>query len=50
MSPTETLAQDLARHLYDMARLGVGGLEPNEIAGFQNRSAVLMGQLMERAL
>ena len=49
VSPTETLAQGLARHLYDMARLGVGGLEPNELAGFQSRSAVLMGQLMDRA-
>ena len=49
VSPTETLAQGLARHLYDMARLGVGGLEPNELAGFQSRSAGLMGQLMDRA-
>ncbi len=50
ISPTETLAQELARHVYDMAKLGVGGLEPNEIAGFQNRSALLMGQLMDRAI
>jgi molecular chaperone HtpG len=28
----------------------VGGLEPNELAGFQQRSATLMGQLMERGL
>ena len=34
---------DLSRHLYDMARLGVGGLEPNELAGFQTCSAELMG-------
>ena len=32
-SPTASLAEDVARHLYDMARLGVGGLEPNELAG-----------------
>ena len=49
-SPTERLSRDLAVHLYDMARLGVGGLEPNELAGFQTRSATLMGDLMQRGL
>ena len=49
-SPTEQLSQNLARHLYDMARLGVGGLEPNELAGFQTRSAELMGTLMQRGM
>ena len=49
-SPTASLAEDVARHLYDMARLGVGGLEPNELAGFQTRSAELMGSLMQRGL
>ena len=49
-SPTDALAQNLARHIYDMARLGVGGLEPNELAGFQTRSAELMGTLMQRGL
>ncbi|QNJ03245.1 molecular chaperone HtpG [Synechococcus sp. PROS-U-1] len=49
-SPTASLAGDVARHLYDMARLGVGGLEPNELAGFQTRSAELMGALMQRGL
>ena len=49
-SPSEQLAMDLSRHLYDMARLGVGGLEPNELAGFQTRSAELMGELMKRSL
>ena len=49
-SPTETLAQNIARHLYDMARLGVGGLEPNELSGFQTRSAELMGALMQRGM
>ena len=50
VSPTEQLSQNLARHLYDMARLGVGGLEPNELAGFQTRSAELMGTLMQRGM
>ena len=49
-SPTETLAQNIARHLYDMARLGIGGLEPNELSGFQTRSAELMGALMQRGM
>jgi len=47
-SPSEVLASDLSRHLYDLARLSVGGLEPNELAGFQQRSSDLMGRLMER--
>ena len=46
----QALSEDVARHLYDMARLGVGGLEPNELAGFQTRSAELMGALMQRGL
>jgi molecular chaperone HtpG len=49
-SPTQQLASDLSRHIYEMARLAVGGLEPNQLAGFQQRSADLMGQLMKRAL
>ncbi|QNJ29053.1 molecular chaperone HtpG [Synechococcus sp. A15-24] len=49
-SPTEALAQDIARHIYDMARLGVGGLEPNELSGFQTRSAELIGTLMQRGM
>ena len=49
-SPSQQLADDLSRHLYEMARLTVGGLEPNQLAGFQQRSADLMGRLMERGL
>ena len=49
-SPSQQLADDLGRHLSEMARLAVGGLEPNELAGFQQRSADLMGRLMERGL
>jgi molecular chaperone HtpG len=47
-SPSEQLAADLSRHLYDLARLAVGGLEPNQLAGFQQRSSDLLGRLMER--
>ena len=49
-SPSQQLADDLSRHLYEMARLAVGGLEPNQLAGFQQRSCDLMGRLMERGL
>ena len=49
-SPSRALASELARHLYDMARLSVGGLEPNELAGFQSRSSKLMSDLMARGL
>jgi molecular chaperone HtpG len=47
-SPSQTLAADLSRHLYDLARLAVGGLEPNQLAGFQQRSSDLMGRLMDK--
>jgi molecular chaperone HtpG len=49
-SPSQQLAEDLSRHIYEMARLAVGGLEPNQLAGFQQRSSDLMGRLMQRAL
>ncbi|MEB3306768.1 MAG: molecular chaperone HtpG [Cyanobacteriota bacterium] len=49
-SPSQQLADELSRHLYELARLAVGGLEPNQLAGFQQRSADLMGRLMERGL
>jgi molecular chaperone HtpG len=49
-SPSPELATGLSRHVYEMARLAVGGLEPNELAGFQQRSCDLMGQLMDRGL
>jgi len=49
-SPSQELADNLGRHLYEMARLAVGGLEPNELAGFQQRSCDLLGPLMERGL
>ena len=49
-SPSQVLALDLGRHLYETARLAVGGLEPNQLAGFQQRSSDLMGRLMQRSL
>ncbi|MCP9808388.1 molecular chaperone HtpG [Cyanobium sp. HWJ4-Hawea] len=50
ISPSQELANGLSRHLYETARLAVGGMEPNELAGYQQRSCDLMGQLMERGL
>ncbi len=49
-SPSRTLALELGRHVYETARLAVGGLEPNQLAGFQQRSSDLMGRLMQRSL
>lgn len=49
-SPSQQLADDLSRHVYETARLAVGGLEPNQLAGFQQRSSDLMGRLMQRGL
>jgi len=49
-SPSQQLAGSLASHLYDMARLSVGGLEPGELAGFQTRTTKLMSELMERGI
>ncbi len=47
-SPSEQLASELSRHLYDLARLAVGGLEPNQLAGFQQRSSDLIGRLLDK--
>ncbi len=48
-SPEEDLGKNIAKHLYDLARLGVGGLNPNEIPTFQSRSANLMARLITKA-
>ncbi len=44
------LSKNIAKHLYDMARLGVGGLQPKELIGFQSQTAAIMGSLIERGL
>lgn len=50
-SPSQQLADVLRRDRYEMARLSVGGLEPNQqLAGFQQLSCDLMEQLMERGV
>jgi molecular chaperone HtpG len=47
-SPSEMLARDLAQHLYETAKLSVGGLNPKELANFQTKNLQLMSRLMER--
>ena len=50
ISPTEALSKDIALHIYDMARISVGGIEPTEIASLQSRNSALMSTLIERSL
>ena len=45
-SPSEGLSIDLARHLYELAKLSVGGIPPTELAAFQTRATELMGKLL----
>mgnify|MGYP001179907136 CR=1 FL=1 len=47
-SPTTNLSMRLGKHLYDLARMGVGGLEANEVDGFQKESSEIMGELLNR--
>ena len=49
-SPSEMLARDLAQHLYETAKLSVGGLDPKELANFQTNNLQLMSRLMERGI
>ncbi len=44
----EQLLKDISLHLYQMACLGIGGLEPKEMADFQQRNSTLMGNLLSR--
>ncbi len=46
-SPSKKLSKEIARHIYDMARLSVGGLDPKELVEFQKRSSLIMGKLVE---
>ena len=45
-SPTKNLTKEVALHIYDMAKLGVGGLEPNEVLAFQSRTSELISKLL----
>ena len=49
-SSNEDLSKDISIHLYEMACLSIGGLEPQAIANFQNRSSDLIGKLMSKAI
>ncbi len=46
-TPTSPITSKLISHIYDMARLGVGGLKSSEIEGFQNLTNSLILQLMK---
>ena len=44
----DQLANDIAIHVYEMAKLSIGGLENKDIAAFQLRNAELLGKLMQK--
>tara|TARA_Y100001968_G_scaffold332230_1_gene389575 strand:+ start:1156 stop:3069 length:1914 start_codon:yes stop_codon:yes gene_type:complete len=44
------LSVEISTHIYDMAKLSVGGLSSNQISDFQSRNALLMGRLMDKAI
>ncbi len=41
-------AREIAIHVYEMAKLSIGGLENKDIAAFQTRNAELLGKLMQK--
>ena len=47
-SPSQVLSQDLCRHLHELARLGVGGVEPGQMAELQSRSTLIIGRMLEQ--
>ena len=49
-SSNKELSEDIARHLYDIAKLSIGGMEPKALGEFQNRSSELMGKLINKAI
>ena len=44
----DQLANDIAIHIYEMAKLSIGGLENKDVAAFQFRNAELLGKLMQK--
>ena len=49
-SEEELLSSEIAIHVYEMAKLSIGGLENKDIAAFQTRNAELLGKLMKKYL
>ncbi len=47
---SSNIGKDIAKHIYDMARLAVGGLDPKEMNGFQMRNAEIMGKLVSKTI
>ena len=42
------LANEISIHIYEMAKLSIGGLLNKEITEFQRRNSYLLGKLMEK--
>tara|TARA_Y100001968_G_scaffold124623_1_gene113625 strand:+ start:61 stop:1428 length:1368 start_codon:yes stop_codon:yes gene_type:complete len=49
-SPSEKLSKDLAKHLYEMAKSSIGGLEPEEMSSFHINNTLLLTALVDKAL
>ncbi|KGG15254.1 MULTISPECIES: molecular chaperone HtpG [unclassified Prochlorococcus] len=47
-SQNQNLIKEISIHLYEMACLSIGGLDPSKMSGFQKRSADLMGKLISK--
>ena len=47
-SEEQQLANNIAIHVYEMAKLSIGGLENKDIASFQTRNSDLLGRLMQK--
>nr|YP_002048828.1 heat shock protein 90 [Paulinella chromatophora]ACB42618.1 heat shock protein 90 [Paulinella chromatophora] len=50
VNANQELIGDICRHIYTMARLAVGGLEPKEMVYFQQHSYNLIGSLIEKLI
>ena len=48
-SPNSGLADEIARQLYDLAKLSLGALDSSDVAEFQIRNTDLMGKLIAKA-
>lgn len=47
-SPSQVLSQDICCHLHELARLGVGGMEPDQTAELQSRSTLIISRMLEQ--
>ena len=47
-SQNALLINEISVHLYEMACLSVGGLDPEKMSDFQRKSSTLMGKLISK--